>query len=108
MEGHLTILRNLLTRLRKAHLTVKPSKCMFGFTSVAFLGHVVGDSILMPSPDKLIQIQRCPRPTTKKQVRSFLGLVGVLSEVYSKLQCYSLSTDRSSTERQSKYCFVVK
>ena len=117
-QGHLTILRNLLTRLRKAHLTVKPSKCMFGFTSVAFLGHVVGDSILMPSPDKLIQIQCCPRPTTKKQVRSFLGLVGYYQKFipnFSAIACPLTDLTRKgnpnivvwSNEHESSYKALI-
>ena len=75
-EFHLVCLRKLLSRLRGAHLTVKPSKCMFGFTFVTFLGHVVGKGILSPNPEKLTQIEQTPRPTTKKEVRSFLGLIG--------------------------------
>ena len=117
-QGHLTILRNLLTRLRKAHLTVKPSKCMFGFTSVAFLGHVVGDSILMPFHDKLIQIQRCTRPTTKKQVRSFLGLVGYYQKFipnFSSIACPLTDLTRKgnpnivvwSNEHESSYKALI-
>ena len=75
-EFHLVCLHKLLSRLRGAHLTVKPSKCMFGFTTVTFLGHVVGKGILSPNPEKLTQIEQTPRPTTKKEVRSFLGLIG--------------------------------
>ena len=107
-----------MTRLRKAHLTVKLSKCIFGFTSVAFLGHVVGDSILMPSPDKLIQIQRCPRPTTKKQVRSFLGLVGYYQKFipnFSAIACALTDLTRKgnpnivvwSNEHESSYKALI-
>ena len=69
-------LRELLQRLRQAGLTARPSKCMVGFTSVAFLGHNVGDGILTPNQDKARDIVEAKRPETKKQIRSFLGMVG--------------------------------
>lgn len=75
-QEHLEVLRELLERLRKANLTVKPSKCYFGFESIECLGHVAGGNRLRPQPEKLKVIKEAPRPQTKKQVRSFLGLVG--------------------------------
>ena len=41
-----------------------------------FLGHQVGDDVITPSRDNLEKVRNTPRPATKKQVRSFLGLVG--------------------------------
>lgn len=73
---HLQVLAELFLRLRQAHLTVKPSKCCFAFRSAQCLGHIVGDNHLEPLPDKLKAVQEAERPVTKKQVRSFLGLVG--------------------------------
>ena len=41
-----------------------------------FLGHqIIGDVITL-SRDNLEKVRKTPRPTTKKQVRSFPGLVG--------------------------------
>ena len=41
-----------------------------------FLGHQIGGDVITPSSDNLEQVRKTPRLTTKKQVRSFLGLVG--------------------------------
>ena len=41
-KAHLQVLKKLLRRLRKAGLTAKPSKCVFGAESVEFLGHHIG------------------------------------------------------------------
>ncbi|XP_060553668.1 uncharacterized protein LOC132714768 [Ruditapes philippinarum] len=73
---HLQVLKDLLERLRQANLTVKPSKCCFGYQSTECLGHIIGKGCLEPLPDKLEAIRDAKIPTTKKQVRSFLGLVG--------------------------------
>ena len=40
-----------------------------------FLGHQVVCDVINPSRDNLEKVRNTPRPTTKKQVRSFLGLV---------------------------------
>ena len=41
-QTHLTHVREVLNRLRKAGLTAKPSKCQAGHAQVPFLGHLVG------------------------------------------------------------------
>ena len=75
-NDHLVKLRELLQRLRQAGLTARPSKCMVGFTSVEFLGHRVGEGVLTPNQNKVKDIVEAKRPETKKQVQSFLGMVG--------------------------------
>ena len=75
-KQHIDTLRALLQRLREANLTVKPVKCFIGFASIECLGHMVSEGTLQPCQDKINSILHAERPTTKKQVRSFLGLVG--------------------------------
>ncbi len=41
-----------------------------------FVGHIVSKSLVEPETDKIEQILSAPRPTTKTEVKSFLGLVG--------------------------------
>jgi hypothetical protein len=76
-EEHVQTLRNLFNRLRRANLTAKPTKCSIGYSNLECLGHLVsGLGQLKPHPDKVGAIKDAPRPETKKQVRSFLGLIG--------------------------------
>ena len=76
-EEHIASLQDVLGRLRLASLTAKPSKCSIGYCNLECLGHVIGEaSTLRPAQDKIEAVQRAERPTTKKQVRSFLGVVG--------------------------------
>ena len=75
-QEHIQIVRELLERLRSAKLTAKPSKCFIGYSSLECLGHIVGNEQLKPVPDKVTAIMQFQRPETKKQVKSFLGLVG--------------------------------
>ena len=75
-EDHIKTLKELFGRLRKARITARPTKCLLGASRMEFLGHQVGGDIITPSRDNLEKVRNTPRPTTKKQVRSFLGLVG--------------------------------
>jgi len=75
-QNHLNAIRDFLTRICNAHLTLKTSKCVVGSSTVPYLGHKVGDSKLEPKPELIYKIVEAPRPTTQKQLRSFFGLVG--------------------------------
>ena len=65
-SDHLKVLCQLLERLKNAKLTARPTKCVIA----------VRDGKVMPNPEKILSIQSCRRPRTKKQVRSFIGLIG--------------------------------
>ncbi|GFS61201.1 hypothetical protein TNCV_3104631 [Trichonephila clavipes] len=73
-KDHVKHIDIVLGRLRKAGLKVKPSKCKFAQEEVLFLGHRIGSGSRSPSDLKIKAIADFPRPTTKTQVRSFLGL----------------------------------
>jgi hypothetical protein len=75
-DSHLITLRELFESVKQAGLTLKPSKCYFGFTNISFLGHVVTSGTLSTETDKVDKILNAPRPRTKKEVRAFMGLAG--------------------------------
>ena len=71
---HLQVLDKLLEKLRQAGLVIRPSKCVFGSKSVEFLGHSIGENCISINEENLEKIRSAKRPTTKKEVRSFLSL----------------------------------
>lgn len=73
---HISCLRQFLIRVRDANLALKPSKCFIGYTDLVFLGHRLGRDGVTPTDDMISKVKQAPSPTTKKQLRSFLGLVG--------------------------------
>ena len=74
-SDHLHHVRNVSDRLKSYGLTARPSKILAGFQSLEFLGHVVGSGVLRPDESKTEKILQVSTPTTKKQVRSLLGLL---------------------------------
>ena len=77
---HMDVLRSILEILRRAHLTVRPTKCCLGFKKLDYVGHTIGGGMIQPQCDKVEKILSAPCPKTKKEVRSFLGLVGYYRE----------------------------
>ena len=75
-EQHMETLREFLGRVRRAKLTVRPSKCEMGFENMEFVGHEVKKGEIGLHADNIKKIREAPRPKTKTQVRSFLGLTG--------------------------------
>jgi hypothetical protein len=69
-------LSKVLRRLREWNITVHPGKAKLGMTSVEYVGHVISSTGLSMSREKIQRIQNFPRPTTKKDIQSFLGMVG--------------------------------
>ena len=75
-EEHIRALRELFSRLVEARLTIRPTKCLFGVNSVDFLGHRLEQGVIGLHYDNGEKIKDAPRPSTKKQVRLFMGLAG--------------------------------
>ncbi|XP_075779243.1 uncharacterized protein LOC142827525 [Pelodiscus sinensis] len=75
-EEHLTHLEEVLKALGEARLTANPAKCHLGKEEVTYLGYTVGKGQVKPVIDKIQALREYPTPTTKRQVRQFLGLVG--------------------------------
>ena len=75
-EDHLKHIRNVLTRIREAGLTLNSNKCVFGVAEVDYLGHHIGLGKIQPRENKVVALLNYPRPTNKKQLQSFLGLAG--------------------------------
>ena len=79
-EEHVSTLSKLILRMQQAGLTARPSKCLFGSSRVEFVGHVLHHGSVSPQEQNVEKIKTAPRPKTKKEVRSFLGLVGFYRE----------------------------
>ena len=57
-------------------MTIRPTKCICGASGVDFLGHRLEQGVLGLHEENVEKIKNAPRPGTKKQVRSFVGLTG--------------------------------
>ena len=74
VEGHITLMEDVLSRLRRAGLKLKPAKCQMFNDSVTFLGHQVSRQGTAPDPRNIEKVQAFPSPISIKDVKSFLSL----------------------------------
>ncbi len=73
-EQHLIDMREVLTRLESAGLSVKLEKCQFCRSELTFLGYKVTSEGILPNEGKVRAVTDFKTPTCVKQVRQFLGL----------------------------------
>ena len=77
---HLLDLRAFYTRIRKAGLHLKPTKCRLGRRRVQLLGHMVDGDIRTPTAANTEAVRAYAIPTTRKQLHTFLGLSSYFRE----------------------------
>eukprot|EP00794_Sanderia_malayensis_P004220 gene4220-4782_t len=76
LEEHVQALKELFSRMLKWRITARPSKCVFGGEAIDFIGPQIGRCELGLHEDNFKKVKDAPRPGTKKEVKSFLGLTG--------------------------------
>ncbi|GFW65231.1 retrovirus-related Pol polyprotein from transposon 297 [Trichonephila clavipes] len=57
-------------------LEINFGKCQFLHRKIEFLGHIIENNKLLPSPSKTKSVVNYPEPKTTKEVQRFLGLTG--------------------------------
>ena len=72
IKEHLHNLGGVMRRLEEAGMKVKHEKCLFLFSEVEYLGHVISSAGLRPSEAKAAAITGAPAPTNETELKSFL------------------------------------
>jgi hypothetical protein len=75
LEDNESHLLQVFSRLRDHGLVINLEKCVFGATSVDFLGHKVSSAGVRPLPAYMDTVDKFPKPTCIKELQTFLGLV---------------------------------
>jgi deoxyuridine 5'-triphosphate nucleotidohydrolase len=72
-EKHMVALREVLKRLRKNGLYLKPKKCTIAAPSIELLGHVIDRHGIRMSQSKISAIKDYPVPKDRASVRALMG-----------------------------------
>ena len=78
MEDHVMMLTEVFTRFRQHNLKLNPTKCGFARSEVTFLGHVLSGGCVRPASDNVAAVRSYRRPSSRAEVRRFLGLCGFM------------------------------
>jgi len=73
---HLQHVAIIFNELRAHRLHLKRSKCSFGTTSVAYMGHVISAKGVAMDADKVTAVAAWPTPRSPRALHGFLGLAG--------------------------------
>ena len=72
-KEHIEILRGVFEKLSAAGLRLKPSRCKFFKSQIAYLGHIVSNDGIEMEKKKITTIQEWPILKTVTKVHSSLG-----------------------------------
>ncbi|GJT77243.1 putative mitochondrial protein [Tanacetum coccineum] len=75
--------------MRDYTLFAKQSKCVFGTTTVEYLGHIISTQGVATDPNKIKAMKSWPIPSNIKQLRGFLGLIGYYRRFIKDYACIS-------------------
>ena len=73
-EGHNELVEEVLKRLKKNDLFIKPEKCKWKVREVEFLGVVISPREVEMQKEKVEGVLNWPVPQNVKEVQKFLGL----------------------------------
>jgi len=73
-EEHDEIVEEVLRRLEKNDLFVKPEKCVWKVREVGFLGVIIGEDGVRMEKEKMQEVIKWLVPRSTKDVQKFLGL----------------------------------
>jgi hypothetical protein len=81
LDNHFKSLEKIIERIAFHNLKLNVLKCEFAKNSILYLGWIVSHDFLLPDPRRMSKIKNAKFPQTKKEMRSFLGLVNSIRRV---------------------------
>jgi hypothetical protein len=91
-EEALQRLEKVLQRFEEFGVKVNQDKCKFLQSSVDYLGHVISAEGLRPLESNLTALKDAPEPTSKEELRAYVGLINYyhsfIPNLSAKLSCF--------------------
>jgi hypothetical protein len=81
LDHHFKSLESIVARLAFHNLKLNVNKCEFARGSILYLGWIISHDFIIPDPRRLEKIRLANFPLSKKEMRSFLGLVNSIRRV---------------------------
>ena len=107
-EEHLTLVNKILTVLQEHGLKIKLSKCSWVQPEVKYLGHLVGRTGMRKLPSYVKKVDEFPKPTTVRELRSFLGFVNFQRKFIPKCSLIAKPLSQVTGGRKSQGSRKIK
>lgn len=78
INEHNINLQRVLQKAQEVNLKFNKSKCVFGTTTIKYLGHIYSKNGVSPDPEKVKAVKEMPSPTCVKDLQRFLGILNYL------------------------------
>jgi len=101
-QEHDRRLKQVLQRLQDAGLKLSRSKCAFRQPSVNFLGHVIDKQGVHTDPSKIEKVRNWPKPTTIKELQSFLGFANYYRRFIKNFSSFSQNLESLLQENRKQ------
>ena len=99
IESHFEKLNLVFERLREHNLRLKPSKCHFLKSKIKFLGFQISDGKVCPADKNVEVVKNFKKPSSRKQVRSFLGCLNFYRRCIPDLAKRSIALTNLTKEK---------
>ncbi|XP_054259367.1 uncharacterized protein K02A2.6-like [Macrosteles quadrilineatus] len=91
-EEGLARLAQVLQRLDEFGVRVNQQKCKFLQSSIEYLGHVITRDGLRPQESLLTALRKAPEPSTKEELRAYIGLINYyhafIPNLSARISCF--------------------
>ncbi|KAK2725108.1 hypothetical protein QYM36_001533 [Artemia franciscana] len=79
-EEHDERLQAIMERALEKGVKFNKDKCSFSASSLCYFGHVIGANGMKPDPEKLRAIEKMPRPQSREELLTLLGMLTYLTK----------------------------
>ncbi len=105
LQHHFDGVEKIIERLSFHNVKISVGKSEFAKSKILFLGWIISHDFIIPDPRRMEKIKEAKFPSTKKELRSFLGLVNSIRRVipFEVIKQMQILTPLTSSSRKVNF-----